>query len=158
MTVAVRPLAPGDAPACDAIVATLPYHFGQEQGRRDCATAVRTQEGLVAQVDGVVLGFLTFEHRFDDATEITWMAVHAEHRHAGVGRALMDRLAADLTARNRRLLLVLTLSPSEGPHDVDDGYASTRAFYAANGFTLARDFEGYWSGGDTPVLMIRVLD
>ncbi len=39
MTVAVRPLAPGDAPACDAIVASLPYHFGQEEGR-DCATAV----------------------------------------------------------------------------------------------------------------------
>ncbi len=56
---------------------------------------MRTQEGLVAEVDGVVLGFLIFEHRFDDA---------------------------------------------------------------ANGFTLARDFEGYWSGGDTPVLMIRVLD
>ncbi|MBA3691151.1 MAG: hypothetical protein H0W82_07040 [Actinobacteria bacterium] len=53
--------------------------------------------------------------------------------------------------------LALTLSPSDGPDDVDNGYASTRAFYAANGFTLGRDFEGYWSGGSTRVLMIRVL-
>lgn len=69
-----------------------------------------------------------------------------------------SRLAADLTARNSPLPLALTLSPSDGPDDVDNGYASTRAFYAANGFTLGRDFEGYWSGGSTPVLMIRVLD
>jgi ribosomal protein S18 acetylase RimI-like enzyme len=158
MTITIRPLAPLDAEACDAIVASLPHHFGQEEGRRACAAAVRTQPGLVAERDGEVVGFLTAENRFDDAVEITWMAVHASHRRGGLGRALMDRLAADLRAQNRRLLLVLTVSPSDGPDDNDDGYAGTRDFYAANGFALARDFEGYWSGGDTPVLMVRVLD
>ena len=29
----IRDLAPGDADACDAIVLSLPYHFGLEQGR-----------------------------------------------------------------------------------------------------------------------------
>lgn len=158
MTTTIRPLTPLDAPTCDAIIASLPNHFGQEEGRRECATAVRTQRGLVAERDGEVVGFLTVEDRFDRAAEITWMAVHAAHRHGGLGTALMDRLAADLRAQHRRLLLVLTVSPSDGPDDVDDGYASTRNFYAANGFALARDFGGYWEGGDTPVLMIRVLD
>lgn len=41
----IRSLEPDDAPACDAIVAGLPYHFGQEQGRRDCAAAVRRDPG-----------------------------------------------------------------------------------------------------------------
>lgn len=158
MTTTIRALAPGDAGACDAIVASLPNHFGQEEGRRECATAVRTQRGLVAERDGEVVGFLTVEDRFDRAAEITWMAVHAAHRHGGLGTALMDRLAADLTAAGRRLLLVLTVSPSDGPDENDDGYESTRAFYVANGFALARDFAGYWSGGDTPVLMVRMLD
>lgn len=158
MTISPRPLTPADADACDAIVASLPYHFGQEEGRRQCAAAVRTQRGLVAERNGEVVGFLTVEARFQAAAEITWMAVHAAHRRGGVGRALMDRLAADLAAEGRRLLLVLTVSPSDPPDEIDDGYQATRAFYAANGFALARDFSGYWGGGDTPVLMVRVLD
>lgn len=158
MTTSLRPLTPRDADACDAIVASLPYHFGQEEGRRECAAAVRTQRGLVAERDGEVVGFVTVEPRFEAAAEITWMAVHAERRRGGVGRALMDRLAADLEAERRRLLLVLTVSPNDPPDEIDDGYQATRAFYAASGFALARDFGGYWGGGDTPVLMIRVLD
>jgi ribosomal protein S18 acetylase RimI-like enzyme len=153
----IRPLEVSDAEACDAIIASLPYHFGLEEGRRECAKAVRSEAGLVAERGGAVVGFLTFQHRFDAATEVTWMAVHADHRHGGVGRALMDRLAADLEAEGRRLLLVLTVSPNDPPDDIADGYQATRAFYAANGFALARDFAGYWDDHDTPVLMVRIL-
>lgn len=157
MSLTIRPMEGSDAEACDAIVASLPYHFGLEEGRRECAAAVRSQQGLVAERDGRVLGFLTFELRFEEAAEITWMAVHADDRHAGVGGALMDRLVADLEADGRRLLLVLTVSPNDPPDEITDGYQATRAFYAANGFELARDFAGYWGEHDTPVLLVRVL-
>lgn len=158
MPLRIRPLvAAADAEACDAIVASLPYHFGLEEGRRECASAVRSQQGLVAERDGRVLGFLTFEPLFEEAAEVTWMAVHADDRHAGVGHALMDRLATDLEAEGRRLLLVLTVSPNDPPDEIADGYQATRAFYAANGFVLARDFAGYWGEHDTPALLIRVL-
>jgi ribosomal protein S18 acetylase RimI-like enzyme len=157
MTVTVRPLEAADAEACDAIVASLPYHFGLEEGRRECAAAVRSQRGLVAEREGRVVGFLTVEPRFDEAAEITWMAVHAGDRRRGVGRVLMDRLAADLEAEGRRLLLVLTVSPNDPPDEIADGYQATRAFYAANGFALAREFSGYWGDHDTPVLLVRVL-
>jgi ribosomal protein S18 acetylase RimI-like enzyme len=33
-----------------------------------------------------VVGFLTLQRHFNHAAEITWMAVHASHRHHGVGR------------------------------------------------------------------------
>lgn len=157
MTVAIRPLTETDAEACDAIVATLPYHFGNEVGRRECAAAVRRQRGLVAEDDGDVVGFLTVEPRFDDCAEVTWMAVRADRRRTGVGRMLLDRLAADTLADGRHVLLVLTVSPSDGPDEIPDGYQATRAFYEANGFVLVRDFAGYWDS-DTPVLMIRALD
>lgn len=153
----IRSLEPDDAPACDAIVAGLPYHFGQEQGRRDCAAAVRRDPGLVA-VDGrEVVGFLTYVHRFDEAAEITWMAVRADRRRRGIGHALIDRLADELEVVGRRTLLVLTVSPSDPGPEPDDGYLSTRAFYRSVGFVLARDLPREWDGGDTAVLLVRSL-
>jgi len=156
VAVAIRQLVVRDAHACDGIVATLPYHFGDEDGRRECAAAVRSQRGLVAQDGAEVVAFLTLEPRFDECVEVTWMAVHADRRRQGIGRALLDRAATDARRSDRRFLLVLTVSPSDGPDEIPDGYQATRAFYEANGFILTRDFPGYWES-DTPVLMVRPL-
>jgi hypothetical protein len=54
----IRPLRGADAERCDLIIASLPYHFGQDDGRRACAHAVRSQPGLVAVLDDTVVGFL----------------------------------------------------------------------------------------------------
>jgi ribosomal protein S18 acetylase RimI-like enzyme len=153
--VRIRPLGPADADACDRIIAGLPYHFALEQGRRECAAAVRRDPGLVAE-DSEVVGFLTYVYRFDEAAEITWMAVRADRRRQGVGHALVDRLAEELEADGRRLLLVLTVSPSDEGPEPDDGYASTRAFYRSVRFALGRDLPREWDG-DTAVLMVRTL-
>ena len=155
--VQVRPLGADDAPACDAIIAGLPYHFGIEQGRRDCAAAVRRDPGLVAVEGGEIVGFLTYVSRFDEAAEITWMAVRADRRRRGIGRALIDRLTAELEAAGLRILLVLTVSPSDPGPEPDDGYQSTRAFYRSVGFVLGRDLKNEWEGGDTAVLLVKSL-
>lgn len=152
----VRPLAAADAEACDVIVAGLPYHFGIEEGRRACAAAVRRAAGLVAVEDGDVVGFLTYEERFDEAAEITWMAVRADKRRRGIGHALIDRLVEELRAEGRRVLLVLTVSPSDPGPEPDDGYGATRAFYRSAGFVLGRDLRGEWDS-DTAVVMVRTL-
>jgi ribosomal protein S18 acetylase RimI-like enzyme len=153
----VRPLRAEDAEACDRIVAGLPYHFGNAAGRRACAIAVRSQPGLAAVVDGAVAGFLTVQRHFEQAAEITWMAVDARHRRRGIGRALVERLCEDLAAEGRRLLLVLTVSPSDAGWEPPDGYQATRAFYRAMGFVLARDLPDLWEA-DTAVLLVRPLD
>ena len=85
-SIAIRSLAPGDAPACDAIVASLPYHFGDEQGRELCAAAVREQAGLVTMRGDTPVGFVTWRPWYAAAIEITWMAVHARERRNGIGR------------------------------------------------------------------------
>ena len=59
--ITIRPLAIDDAPVCDAIIASLPYFFGDPDGVRDCAAAVRLQAGYVATIDGDVAAFLTIE-------------------------------------------------------------------------------------------------
>jgi ribosomal protein S18 acetylase RimI-like enzyme len=154
--VEIRVLGPEDPAACDAIIAGLPYHFGDEQWRRDCAAAVRRDPGLVATEGADVVGFLTYVYRFDEAAEITWMAVRADRRRRGIGHALIDRLAEQLAAEGRRVLMVLTVSPNDPGPEPDGGYGSTRAFYRSTGFVLGRDLRREWDA-DTAVLMVRTL-
>ncbi|MDP9330557.1 MAG: GNAT family N-acetyltransferase [Actinomycetota bacterium] len=154
--VTIRDLAPRDAEACDAIILSLPYHFGQESGRRDCAVAVREQPGLVAVENDDVIGFLTFARWFDNSSEITWMGVYRDRRRQGIGGALVQEVARRLAAEGRTLLVVLTVSPSDTDPEPPDGYRSTRAFYTKEGFELARDLAGLWDG-DLPVLMVKHL-
>jgi ribosomal protein S18 acetylase RimI-like enzyme len=154
--VRIRALRPEDADACDRIVLGLPYHFANEDGRRECAAAVRRDAGLVAEEGGEVVGFLTYVRRFDEAAEITWMAVRSDRRRRGIGRAMIDRLVEQLIAEGRRILLVLTVSPSDPGSEPDDGYGSTRAFYRSTGFVLGRDLRGEWDA-DTAVVMVRTL-
>ena len=142
----IRPLASTDASACDAIALSLPYHFGNAEGRRACAMAVRTEPGLVALDGDDVAGFLTVERHGDTSAEITWLAVRADRRGRGLGRALVGRLRDELRREGLRLLLVFTLGPSTDEGEVADSYAGTRAFYAALGFIPAREFLDLWPG------------
>ena len=152
----IRPLTAGDADGCDAIIASLPYHFGDEGGIVECARAVRSSTGLVAEADGAVVGFLTVERHLAASAEITWMAVAAQARGGGVGSSLIDALAIDLRAEGRSLLLVLTLAESVPEPGVDDGYARTRAFYRSSGFVDAREFSELWPNY-AALLMVKPL-
>jgi ribosomal protein S18 acetylase RimI-like enzyme len=154
--VELRPLRPADAPACDAIVASLPYHFGDAEGREMCARTVRASDGLVALDSGEVVGFLTWRCWYAHAVEITWMAVHANARRRGIGAALVDALAAD-PPENRRYQVVTTLSEATPEPDAPDTYAGTRAFYRRHGFEPVWDPNGWWNERHQAVLMVRVV-
>jgi GNAT superfamily N-acetyltransferase len=151
---AIRPLTTADAPACDDVIRSLPYHFGDPDGQRECAEAVRTSPGLVATRDDRVVGFLTITHHFPATSEISWMAVHADHRGQGIGRALIGRLADQLRREGRRLLLVTTLSSLEAEPGVADGYNRTRAFYRSVGFIPARELPNLWP--NHPALLLAM--
>lgn len=146
MSVHIRPLTPADAGACDAVLRSLPYHFGVDDGIAECARAVRECDGLVAEHDGEVVGFLTIEPHFDTSAEITWMAVHADHRGRGTGHRLIERLTADLHAAGRQFLFVATLSDLRPEPGVEGGYNRTRAFYRSAGFTPALNMPDIWPG------------
>jgi ribosomal protein S18 acetylase RimI-like enzyme len=153
----LRALGTGDAVSCDAVIRSLPYHFALESGREECARAVRSEPGLVALDGGEVVAFLTWVPRFDEAAEITWMAVRADRRRAGIGTLLIDRLLEELRARKRRVVGVLTVSPTDPGEEPPDGYQATRSFYRKRGFVLMRDLPGLWES-DTAVLMVRAVD
>jgi GNAT superfamily N-acetyltransferase len=140
-----------DAAACDAIIEGLPDFFAIPEANAECARAVRTQPGAVADLHGEVVGFLTWEAAGSTA-EITWMAVRSDERRRGHGRALVTALADLLRDQGVRELAVKTLSD----RDPDPGYAGTRAFYASMGFTPARELD-VWGPDNPAVLMSRRL-
>ena len=145
----VRELQVADAPACDAVLASLPDFFGLQSGIDACAAAVRGEPGYVADADGEIVGFLTVERPFPDCAEISWMAVQRERRSAGIGTALIEKLVDDARRAGTRLLLVMTSGDS-------DEYVPTRAFYRARGFLPAKTFPGWWES-DLPLLLVRPL-
>ncbi len=152
--VAIQPLQAVHADGCDEVVRSLPYHFGDPEGNRECARAVRAGPGLVAVRQGRVVGFLTLAHHFATTSEITWMAVHADHRGQGIGRALIGRLTEQLRGQGRRLLLVTTLSSLEEEPGVADGYERSRAFYRSVGFIPALELPNLWPGQKALLLVM----
>jgi GNAT superfamily N-acetyltransferase len=153
----IRQLAPADAAACDAIVASLPYHFGDEHGRELCAAAVREQAGLVAAQGGPPIGFVTWRPWYATAIEITWMAVHADQRRQGIGRALVETLVGEVPPA-MGYAVVTTLSEATPEPGVEDGYAGTRAFWQRCGFEPVWEPAGWWNDENQAVVMIRPLE
>jgi len=150
----VRALTPDDAERCDAIVGSLPDWFGNEQGLRECAEAVRTQPGYaITTAEGEVQGFLTVTRPRAAVAEISWMAVHADHRGGGHGRALVEALVAELHRDGTRFLVVKTLSD----RDPDPGYMATREFYLAMGFTPLLDLD-IWGPENPALLLVRTIE
>ena len=148
----IRPLAPEtDAVACDAIIASLPAWFGLEEGIVECAAAVRSEPGLVAELDGSVVGFLTLARPYPTTPEISWLAVHARDRRRGIGRALIDAVIDRCRADGDRILLVKTLSDREDP---GPEYAETRAFYLAMGFVPVVELD--YHDPDNPIQLLAL--
>jgi N-acetylglutamate synthase-like GNAT family acetyltransferase len=149
----IRPLDPNeDAEACDRIVRALPDWFELEEGIREAAIAVRTQDGLVVEEDEAVVGFLTWNLPRTASAEITWMAVLPDSRRKGHGRALIEDLVSRLRADGVRWLFVKTLSDREP----STHYAETRAFYEAIGFDAALDLD-IWGPENPALLYVRDL-
>jgi amino-acid N-acetyltransferase len=90
--VVVRRARTADVPAVKSLV---DIYAGS--GRRLLAKELVTlyedvQDFLVAELDGVVVGCGALHVLWEDLGEIRTLAVHPEHRGAGVGRRLLDAL------------------------------------------------------------------
>ena len=112
--------------------------------------AVRSQPGLVAEVEGTVVGFLTLARPYPTNPEISWLAVHARDRRRGIGRALIEAVSDLCRAEGDRILLVKTLSDREDP---GPEYAETRAFYLALGFVPVVELDLY---PDNPIQLLAL--
>lgn len=141
MPLSVRDARDEDLPAVVAIQSRSPeavpwpedgYRLLLNQGRRL----------LVAESDGVVVGFLLYQELPDDDAEVLNLAVDPDARRQGVGRALLRRMIAD-----RRGAILL---------EVRESNVAARALYAALGFRQEARRPGYYHRPVEDALLLRL--
>jgi ribosomal protein S18 acetylase RimI-like enzyme len=90
----LRPLTSDDFDAAMAIALSLPEWFN-EIGIKEIMEALPQQAGAVAEVDGDVVGWVTWASE-GDLGEIAWIAVSPDQHRHGIGARLIkcaeDRL------------------------------------------------------------------
>jgi GNAT superfamily N-acetyltransferase len=122
-------------------------------GVRSIAQAAKdlgTQGGLVAVgPGGDVLGFLTWKRHGDHAAEITWMAVHSQLRHRGVGTTLLNRLERLLATQGFQNISALTSAFSHT-------YEPTRQFWRGRGYAPVLQLDDLWET-DVALVLTKTL-
>ena len=82
-------------------------------------------------------------------SDLYWIVVDRGRQGAGVGSQLLGEVERRLTADGRRLVVVETSSRT--------GYAPTRGFYEARGYTRTATIPGYYAPGDDLVVFTKDL-
>jgi ribosomal protein S18 acetylase RimI-like enzyme len=145
-------LEPAHIEGCLDVIRSLPEWFGYEGAVDAVALALESQEGFVAFEGSVVAGFVAIAPAFDESLEITYLAVHADHRRSGLGRSLVRAVAALARAREIPSVCLLTLGPSADSAD----QAETINFYRAIGFWRSKEvFLRTWGGAPTLLMVAR---
>ncbi|NNF69282.1 MAG: GNAT family N-acetyltransferase [Acidimicrobiia bacterium] len=124
----IRPLSPADHEAAVNLARSLPEFFN-DQGIDEMTTEIPTESGAVAEVDGELVGFVTWTAT-PELGHIGWIAVRGDHHRHGIGRRLIQVAEDDARRVGAPVLQVETLGES-----VDyEPYDRTRAFYRSVGF------------------------
>lgn len=139
-----------DPQATERILRSLPSWFGIEEAIVGYVEKAAVLESFVAEDErGEVVGVALFERHFAESAELALIAVHAEHRGGGHGRAMVEAGERALRSDGCRFLEVHTV----GPSFEDAGYAETREFYRSLGFVPMHEFEGLDWDGPTLILI-----
>jgi GNAT superfamily N-acetyltransferase len=138
---------------------SLPDWFGIEESLLTYVSDVERLPTFVCrtastQADAqAITGFLTLREHFPRAWEVHCLAVHADHRREGVGRALQRHVERWLVARDARFLQVKTIAATCD----DPNYAETRKFYLEMGYTPLEIFPTLWNPHNPALQLVMSL-
>lgn len=142
-----------DPLATERILRSLPAWFGIEEAVASYVEKSTILDSYLAEeADGTVVGVALYERHFTESAELALIAVHADHRGQGHGRRLVEMGEATLRAQECEFLEVRTVGPSFD----DAGYAATRSFYRALGFSPMHEFDGLDWDGPTLIMIKRL--
>lgn len=150
--VTIRPLQPGESPACEAVLRALPDWFGIESSLLQYVADSQRYPTWLALHGPQVIGFVTLNRHFPEAGEIHCLAVRPEFHDRGVGRALVQTVEQALRISGAGFMQVKTMGPSRP----SESYARTLAFYRAVGFVPLEEIHGLW--GRHPVLAVDKIN
>ncbi len=138
---------------CEGVLRSLPMWFGIEDALVMYADdSVRLPSFAVVESEKIT-GFITLRQHFPHAWEIHCIAVRAEARNNGCGRALIAHAESWLAKQGVTLLQVKTVaatSPSAA-------YAQTRGFYHHLGFLPLEVFPERWSARNPCLQLVKFL-
>jgi ribosomal protein S18 acetylase RimI-like enzyme len=147
-------LEPAHTDGCLDVIRSLPEWFGYEGAAGAVATALESQRWFVALEGSVVAGFVAINPVFDESIEITYLAVHADHRRNGLGRLLVHAVAEFASERGIPSVCLVTLGPSSG----STHQAETISFYRAIGFWRTKELYLRTWGGAPTLLMVAPVE
>ena len=150
MTVTVRPCHHQRETLAEAVLRDLPDWFGIEESTRAYIAAAGRLPMLIAESDGVAVGFLCLERTTAAAMDIHVVGVLRAWHRRGVGHALLAAFVATARDDGASLLTVKTLSARHP----DPFYAATRRFYEAEGFLPVAELD-LW-GPENPCLLMAM--
>ena len=151
--VELRDCASGSGPTCRRILDALPAWFGIPEAVEMYVEFADRSQTVVASIAGIDVGLLTIEHHSPCAAEVHLIAVLPEHHRRGTGATMLRHAERTLSDAGVESLQVKTLSERHP----DEGYAKTRAFYAANGFRPLEEFPTLWDPENPALQMVKYI-
>ncbi len=143
-----------DPSSVRSILKSLPDWFGDPDAidTYEHDAGLDAFQSLLAVDSGRTVGVALVRRHFPEAAELHLIAVAHDVRGCGVGRALVERVAADLNHDGCHLLSVHTVGPSFD----SEPYAETRQFYKTMGFYPMEEHDGLdWPGPS--LILVRAL-
>ena len=138
---------------CEAVLRSLPMWFGIEDSLVMYADDTLRLPTFASLEGDRITGFISLTKHFEHAWEIHCIAVHADQRNHGHGRALVAYAESWLAAQGVTLLQVKTIAETSASLE----YAETRAFYRSLGFQPLEVFPELWAAGNPCLQLIKHL-
>ncbi len=129
--ISIRHIEKRDHRACVAVTETLTGWFTPDAQERAIPTDLRYQDGLLAESDGCVVGFISL-YVAEGRLNIGWLAVHRDYHRQGIGAGLLARAEALAAEMGLDEIATHTLGDSVEY----EPYEQTRAFYSKHGFEI----------------------
>ncbi len=143
----------GESNFCEPVLRSLPGWFGLEEANQHFLENIDQSPTFLALDKNEVIGFLALKMHYPKAAEIYVMGVQPDYHRQGLGRAMLLLSENHLRKQGVDYLQVKTLSDSH----FDEGYAKTRAFYLAMGFSPLEEFKTLWDEANPALLLIKKL-
>ena len=148
----IRKLEKNDWGAVLEIVKKLHSWFDSVALTFEIPNDLKFHQGMVAEVNGKIVGFLTYSS-FEGEVYVSWIGVDPDYHRQGIGRILMSELEKTLKEQGIDKLKVETLSANIKY----EPYEKTRAFYKKLGFVDAetRNFISRVSNEELEMVSLR---
>jgi GNAT superfamily N-acetyltransferase len=141
------------AAACETVLRSLPAWFGIEEALVSYARESAELPTFATMGASGLDGFLTLREHFPQAWEVHCIAVHANARGQGFGRALLEHAEAWLRQRAALVLQVKTIAMTKQCPP----YEETRAFFTRMGFIPLEIFPELWAPHNPCLQMVKML-